>query len=57
MIAGLKKLAAIRRFATKKSRLASEKILLVGSLATESCLLANTLATKPLFKAENANSD
>ena len=43
---GLEKSAAIRPFATKKSRLASEKILLADSLATESCRLANRLATK-----------
>ena len=44
--AGLEKSAAIRPFATKKSRLASEKILLADSLATESRRLANRLATK-----------
>ena len=43
---GLEKSAAIRPFATKKSRLAIEKILLVDSLATESCRLADRLATK-----------
>ena len=56
--AGLKKLAAIRPFATKKSRLASEKkILLVDSLVTESCRLGDRLATKPFYKAENADAD
>ena len=43
---GLEKSAAIRPFATKKSRLASEKILLADSLATESCRLADRMATK-----------
>ena len=47
--AGLEKSAAIRPFATKKSRLASEKILLADSLATESCCLADRLATKLFF--------
>ena len=46
---GLEKSATIRPFATKKSRLASEKILLVDSLATESCCLVDRLATKPFF--------
>ena len=54
---GLEKSAAIRPFATKKSRLASEKILLADSLATESCRLADRLATKPFFKADNADAD
>ena len=49
--AGLEKSAAIRPFATKKSRLASEKILLEDSLATESCRLADMLATK-FFQSE-----
>ena len=39
-MSGLKKSAAIRPFATEKSRLAREKIFLVDSLATESCRLA-----------------
>ena len=43
---GLEKSAAIRPFATKKSRLASERILLADSLATESCRLADRMATK-----------
>ena len=43
---GLEKSAAIRPFATKKSRLASETFLLADSLATESCRLADRLATK-----------
>ena len=43
---GLEKSAAIRPFATKKSHLASEKILLADSLATESCRLADRMATK-----------
>ena len=55
--AGLEKSAAIRPFATKKSRLASEKILLADSLATESCRLADRLATKLFFKADNADAD
>ena len=46
MNTGLEKSAVIRPFATKKSRLASEKILLADSFATESCRLANRLATK-----------
>ena len=46
----LEKSAAIRPFATKKSRLASEKILLADSLATESCRLADMLATKLFSK-------
>ena len=54
---GLEKSAAIRPFATKKSRLASEKILLADSLATESCRLADRLATKLFFKADNADAD
>ena len=54
---GLEKSAAIRPFATKKSRLASEKILLADSLATESCRSADRLATKLFFKADNANAD
>ena len=47
-LAGLKISAATRPFATKKSSLASEKILLVDSLATESCPLAiaDRLATE-----------
>ena len=49
--AGLEKSAAIRPFATKKSRLASEKIHLVHSLATESCRLADRLSTKPFFES------
>ena len=40
-LSGLEKSAAIRPFATKKSRLASEKILLADSLATKSCPLAD----------------
>ena len=56
-LAGLEKSAAIRPFATKKSRLASEKILLADSLATESCSLADRLATKLFFKADNADAD
>ena len=56
-ITGLEKSAAIRPFATKKSRLASEKILLADSLATESCRLADMLATKLFFKADNADAD
>ena len=47
---GLEKSAAIRPFATKKSRLASGKILLADSLATESCRLADRLATKLFSK-------
>ena len=55
---GLEKSAAIRPFATKKSRLASEKILLADSLATESCRLADRLATKlSSVKAGNADAD
>ena len=54
---GLEKSAAIRPFATKKSRLASEKILLADSLATESCRLADRLATKLFSKADNADAD
>ena len=46
LLSGLEKSAAIRPFATKKSRLASEKILLADSLATESCRLVDRLATK-----------
>ena len=49
--AGLEKSAAIRPFATKKSRLASEKILLADSLATESCRLADSMATKFFFQS------
>ena len=56
-ITGLEKSAAIRPFATKKSRLASEKIPLVDSLATESYHLADRLATKLFFKADNAGAD
>ena len=55
-LSGLEKSAAIRPFATKKSRLASEKILLADSLATESCRLADRLATKLFFKADNADA-
>ena len=47
---GLEKSATIGPFATKKSCLVSEKILLVDSLGTESCRLANSLATKPFSK-------
>ena len=54
---GLEKSAAIRPFATKKSRLASEKILLADSLATESCRSADMLAAKLFFKADNADAD
>ena len=54
---GLEKSAAIRPFATIKSRLASEKILLADSLATESCRLADRLAAKLFFKADNADAD
>ena len=54
---GLEKSAAIRPFATKESRLASEKILLADSLATESCRFADRLATKLFFKADNADAD
>ena len=57
MLAGLEKSAAIRPFATKKSRLASEKILLADSLATESCRLADRLLTKLFFKADNPDAD
>ena len=57
LFAGLEKSAAIRPFATKKSRLASETFLLADSLATESCRLANRLATKLFFKADNADAD
>ena len=53
---GLEKSAAIRPFATEKSRLASENIRLVDSLATESCRLVDRLATKPSFKAGNVNA-
>ena len=56
-LSGLEKSAAIRPFATKKSRLASGKILLADSLATESCRLADRLATKLFFKADNADPD
>ena len=49
-LTGLEKSAAIRPFATKKSRLASEIILLEDSLATESCRLADRLATKLFSK-------
>ena len=55
--AGLEKSAAIRPCATKKSRLASEKILLADSLASESCRLADRLATKLFFKTDNADAD
>ena len=55
--AGLEKSAAIRPFATKKSRLASETFLLADSLATERCRLADRLATKLFFKADNADAD
>ena len=48
---GLEKSAAIQPFATKKSRLASEKILLADILATESCRLADRLATKLFFQS------
>ena len=48
---GLEKSAAIRPFATKKSRLASEKILLLDSLATESYRLADRLATWTFFQS------
>ena len=54
---GLEKSAAIRPFATKKSRLESETFLLADSLATESCRLADRLATKLFFKADNADAD
>ena len=54
--AGLENSAAIRPFATKNSRLASEKILLVDSLATENCHLADRLATKLFFKVDNARA-
>ena len=54
---GLEKSAAIRPFATKKSRLASETFLLADSLATESFRLADRLATKLFFKADNADED
>ena len=47
---GLEKSAAIRPFATKKSRLASENILLADSLATESCRFSDRLATKLFSK-------
>ena len=50
LVSGLEKSAAIRPFATKKSLLASEKILLADSLATESCRLADRLATKLFSK-------
>ena len=56
-VAGLEKSAAIRPFATKKSRLASETFLLADSLATESFRLADRLATKLFFKADNADED
>ena len=49
-LAGLEKSAAIRPFATKKSRLASETFLLADSFATESCRLADRLATKLFFQ-------
>ena len=49
-LAGLEKSAAIRPFATKKSRLASEKILIADSFATESCRLVDRLATKLFSK-------
>ena len=49
-LAGLEKSAAIRPFATKKSRLASETFLLADSLATETCRLADRLATKTFFQ-------
>ena len=55
--AGLETSAAIRPFATKKSRLASDKIHLVHSLATESCRLADRLSTKPFLKADSADAD
>ena len=54
--AGLERSAAIRPVATKKSRLASEKIHWVHSLATESCRLADRLSTKPFLKADNADA-
>ena len=57
LFSGLEKSAAIRPFATKKSRLASEKILLADSLATESCRLTDRLATKLFFKTDNADAD
>ena len=47
---GIEKSAAIRPFATEKSRLASEKILLADSLATESCRSVDRLATKLFSK-------
>ena len=55
--AGLEKSASIRPFATKKSRLTSEKIPLVDSFATESCRLVDRIAIKPFFKADNADAD
>ena len=54
---GLEKSAAIRPFATKKTRLASENILLVDSLANESSCFADRLATKLFFKAGSADAD
>ena len=54
---GLKKSAAIRPFATKTSRLASEKIRLRDNLTTESYRLADRLATKLFFKVDNAVAD
>ena len=56
VVSGLEKSAAIRPFATKKSRLASETFLLADSLASESCRLADRLATKHFFKADNADA-
>ena len=56
-MSGLEKSAAIRPFATKISRLASETFLLADSLATESFRLADRLATKLFFKADNADED
>ena len=48
----LEKSAAIRPFATKKFRLASETILLVDSLATESCRLTDSRGDQTFFQSK-----
>ena len=57
LITGLEKSAAIRSFATKLSRLASETFFLADGLATENCRLGDRLATKLFCKADNADAD
>ena len=51
MASGLEKSAAIRPFATKKSRLASEQILLVDSLATESYRFSGQVGDQTIFQS------